>query len=251
MTLFENLYESLKSLLGAGGNSNLTLEEKRQAYRIGCHINVHVKTEAGGFQALCTDIGSTGLRVECSEREKIKKLSKLVINVADRKTGALGPPIPGEVVWRRRIGDTGRVYLGVCFNCKVDQLKNTWVGPYLDSLGYHAKAKAAERRRHVRLGAGLPVEIGGAGSGKLMDLSGGGCKADLNGGCKPGSDVVVKIGPMEGHAMIEVPANVVNCREDMDSNRFIVRTRFVSLEPAVHKALKKYLTSLQKRNSTL
>ena len=256
MTLFENLYEGLKSLLGGGGaNSNMSLEEKRQAYRIGCHINVSIKTEVAVFTALCTDIGSTGLRIECSEREKIKKLSKLVINIADRKTGALGPPIPGEVVWRRRIGDTGRVYVGVCYNCKPESLKSTWVGPFLDKLGYHAKAKAAERRRHVRLGSGLAVEMRGTegllGSGKLIDLSGGGCKADVNGACKIGADVVMKIGPIEGHAPLEVPASVVNCREDSDSNRYIVRTRFVSLEPNVHKALKKYLTTLQKRNSTI
>lgn len=256
MTLFENLYEGLKSLLGGNSNPNLSLEEKRQAYRLGCHINVSIKSEVAVFSALCTDIGSTGLRIECSEREKIKKLTKMVISLADRKTGSLGPPIPAEVVWRRRIGDTGRVYVGVCYNCKAESLKSTWVGPYLEKLGYHAKAKAAERRRHVRLGSGLAVEVRKSdgsmvGSGKLIDLSGGGSKADLNGGCSAGLDVLMKIGPLEGHAALEVPASVVNCREDEENGRHVMRVRFVSLEPNVHKALRKYLTSLQKRNSTL
>lgn len=252
MTLFENLYESLKALLGGGDKGNLTLEEKRQAYRIDCHINVSIKTEAGLFNALCTDIGSTGLRIECSEREKVKKLTKLVVNIVDRKTGALGPPIPAQVVWRRKIGDTGRVYVGVCYECRPDALKSTWVGPYLDKLGYAEKAKAAERRRHVRLGSGLPVEVRSVGTGKLIDLSGGGCKADINGNCNIGANVTLRIGPLEGHEPIEIPASVVNCREDRErEGRYVIRAKFSAVDPLVHKQLKKYLTALQRRNSTL
>lgn len=258
MTLFENLFESLKSLLSGGKESVMSMEEKRNAYRLPCHINVQCKAEGAAFHALSTDIGSTGMRLEASEREKVKRSSKLVITIADKKTGSLGPPIPAEVMWRRRIGETGRVYLGVHFVCRPESLKSTWVGPYLEKLGYHEKAKAAERRRFIRLGSGLPVEITATrdgsriGSGRLIDLSGGGAKAQLNGSCSSGIDVLLKIGPMEGHPPIEVPGSVVNCREDREKeDMFVIRTRFVQLDPVVNKALKKYLQTLQKRNSTL
>lgn len=258
MTLFENLFESLKSLLGGNKDDAMSMEEKRTSYRLPCHINVQCKAEGAAFHALSTDIGSTGMRLEASEREKVKKSSKLVITIADKKTGSLGPPIPAEVMWRRRIGETGRVYLGVHFACRPENLKSTWVGPYLEKLGYHEKAKAAERRRFIRLGSGLPVEITATkdgsriGSGRLIDLSGGGAKAQLNGHCASGIEVVLKIGPLESLAAIEVPGSVVICREDREKeDLFVIRTRFASLEPTVHKALKKYLSTLQKRNSTL
>ncbi|MEW6278490.1 MAG: PilZ domain-containing protein [Candidatus Eremiobacterota bacterium] len=258
--MLEGFLESLKGLLAGAAGSNPSLEEKRGAYRIPCHVNVNCRfadSSAGGaFTALCTDLGTTGMRIEASARERLKKGSILIVNQVTKGNAPALPPVKAEVVWTKRIGETGRVYVGMRFHGSPESLKSTWVGPTLEKMGYAAKAKAAERRRHVRLGSGLPAVVYGRdgsqlSDGKLVDLSGGGAKIEIVNSIISGVDVKIKIGPGERIGTIEIPASVVQCREDRDKPGFVLRVKFVQLEPANHKALKKYLTTLQRQIASI
>jgi hypothetical protein len=126
-----------------------TQEEKRHKVRLRCEEAVVCKLEEGTdeFTATVRDVSPHGMGIVA--RRQLASGCRMLLEHEG------GGPVWARVV-RSRERPGGEFLLGLAYDEKLENLRISWLRPYLRSLGFAGAVPLEERRHQVRLELQLP-----------------------------------------------------------------------------------------------
>lgn len=226
------------------------VEERRRSVRISCRYAVYCLEKKKANEAIVSDVGPRGLRLE-SVRKYSKgqhldlvfrgvpggSLTRLPLSALHKVKNKL----PCKVLWCMKKTDAFEV--GLCFKVEGESLDQTWVKTVLEKHGLEQGA-FKERRSLVRARACINAELKGeegAVAGLLTNIGVGGALFQSNKHMNAGQMVSLSVNSHPKLPALRVDGVILSHSFDVVSNSGLHNIQFKAIDQSTLNTLKQYV----------
>ncbi len=230
------MFKELLNLVSPGWGT--PTEERRESFRLICRFAVRAKTKKDTFEVKVVNASLTGLCLETDRKIRARQILHLHYD-------ELGSPVEVKVAWCRALKGSAKFEVGVNYLSEGAELRNSWIKPALQKMGFKA-GKVHEKRKLLRVHGGYKcllksmagdvytdAEVVNLSVGGLMVE--GGVELPLNLKLRVKTDPWRKLDPLE--AVVEVRT----CKRNAHTRRWACGLRFLECDMAL---VKKHLAAL-------
>ena len=237
--MLKSLIEGIHSIR----RGNVSHRDGRRTARVTCLLQVICSWDRPNFSANIVDVSQSGMRLKAPTR--LAKGEHFWVSLVDAEAADdENCAVEVEVVWTRK-GAEGDRSAGLRYR-DPGQVSGTWVQLLLEEAGL---TEDSQRRRHIRLRAGVRVEVMDEDGYHLTraeaaDISLGGAQIKSAVGLEEGQSVMVMIAPGGGLPSFTVSAMVVRSRYQEEDNHHYVSMRFDQLSSKMFDCLRQLVSHL-------
>lgn len=228
-------------------------EERRRFVRLPCRYAVYCMDRRKAHEAVVSDIGPYGLRLDMVHRLSIGQKVNLVYRgvpggsltrLPFKKLQEVESKMPCKVLWVKR--HTDNYQAGVVFQLQGEELAQTWVKPVLEKMGL-SKGAFTQKRSLIRARALLDAEVrheGTAVEGLLVNVGLGGALFQSKQHLNPGIKVTLTVNPKGKLPPLQVTGQIIHHNFDVVSNSGMHSIQFKDLDQSGEATLKSYVIHL-------
>lgn len=229
------------------GTDVLSSEENRSSPRILCHYEVNLRNSGHDFDAVITDIGITGMRIEGVPL--LQRGEHFEISYPFTDGFQEHHSFEVEVMWCRRRSDNNKLVAGVGYLKQGEELAGSWVHALLTEVGLLGDS-VYRRRKHLRLPATQHVALFSSQDGSplckgvLNNLSVGGALVVCDASVKVDQNVLALIGEDTKKPTLRLRSRVIHSQRDPEDGRHLISLQFIDFGQEEFKALQSLIMVL-------
>lgn len=226
------------------------IDEKRYSPRIRCFIETKCTFQDKKERVLIVnEVSMTGLRLYCEDRLKPGDVLTLEVNKPNEifyLNEKMGQKVDARVIWSKKKKSTQEYVSGLRFDCKQENLKDTWVALLFEKFGITVTVINQQRKR-VRFQAEIPLSVSVNAliiTGIIVNLGIGGMLIITEKDIRKAPLLRFNIGPYKKLEALVCEGKVVHHQYDMEIRKWSFGILFARLDEKKASLLNEYLTTL-------